>query len=93
MLGPSYIISSTLMEELLSATRIIPFYLAEDVYITGFLAEKISAIKTDILGYALDRMVRVDHCLFQRFITAYSLRPAEMRNLWNEIILEKSLKR
>lgn len=84
--GTAYLISGDIISKLYSATESIPYFIFEDVYITGLCREHIGAVALENKGFSCGYRDR-SPCgqNFRYRITGHHYTPAEIQRLWREL--------
>lgn len=84
--GTAYLISGDIIPKLYSATGSVPYFIFEDVYITGLCREHIGAVALENKGFSCGYRDR-SPCgqNFRYRITGHHYTPAEIKRLWREL--------
>ncbi|KAH7981154.1 hypothetical protein HPB49_022088 [Dermacentor silvarum] len=79
--GTAYVMSWDAVRPLFTEALVTPFLYVEDVFITGLVAQKVGIDKIHSECFVCCRMVR-NQCEYKTLITAHSLKPADMKDVW-----------
>lgn len=84
--GTAYLISGDIISKLYSATESVPYFIFEDVYITGLCREHIGAVALENKGFSCGSRDR-SPCgrNFRYRITGHHYTPTEIQRLWREL--------
>lgn len=84
--GTAYLITGDIISKLYIATKSVPYFIFEDVYITGLCRQQIGAVALKNKGFSCgyrDRSPCGKNFRYQ--ITGHHYTPAEIQRLWQEL--------
>lgn len=84
--GTAYLISGDIISNLYRATQNVPYFIFEDVYITGLCRKSIGALAIEYKGFSCGYRVR-GPCgnNFRYQITGHHYTPEEIQRMWVEL--------
>ncbi|XP_076308594.1 beta-1,3-galactosyltransferase 1-like [Tachypleus tridentatus] len=82
--GPSYLIHGALARSIYETSLEEPYFLLEDVFITGIIASKLNITLKHQRKFSTKRNLKMSSIAFRRLITSHKYSPREIRLLWSK---------
>ncbi|XP_077492269.1 beta-1,3-galactosyltransferase 1-like [Amblyomma americanum] len=90
--GTGYLISADCIPFLAKATYDQPFYILEDVYLTGFIGERMKIRRASEQGFFSKRMPYQKPCDIPRIVTSHKWTPTQLRIAWKKAVSRLNLR-
>ena len=81
--GPGYLMSASVAQKLFRASRKVPVFIWEDVYITGMVARAAGITPDDHNGF--NHVVRLDACIYSQIILASPMTGNDIKRITNRV--------